>query len=44
MPEFPTLAAVDLGSNSFGSDITCAAGMLVCTGRMFANSTQESYA
>ncbi len=44
MPDYPTLAAVDLGSVSFGSDITWDEPMLVCTERIFARTQRGSHA
>jgi hypothetical protein len=44
MPDYPTLAAVDLGSGGFGSDITWGKPMLVCTERIFARAQRGSHA
>jgi exopolyphosphatase/pppGpp-phosphohydrolase len=40
MPDYPTLAAVDLGSNSFGFDITrpLHVAMLVCAETILAEA------
>jgi hypothetical protein len=40
MPEYATLAAVDLGSNSFSAGFTLACGKREPSLKLFANSAQ----